>query len=575
MKKIFSCMLVVALVLSMTVTAFAQEGTGSITITNATLGETYSVYKLFDATYAATDGNTDAVSYSIDKDNNQFFDDLFGEDGKKANNFFNYDATTGTVTKKSTVNDTELIAYVTGIINEEGATFTAAAEAVEVASTEVVFNNLTYGYYIIKSTLGTAVTINSNTPNVTVIDKNQQGATKFEKKIKTGETWGDSNSACFGETVEYKITFEATNYDAENKTQFYSVYDTTGAAIEPIFNSIYDATGADIATIVNSITVKVGNDTLDNGYFIGTGVYASAGAKLGNWEGEPATAAEWYLVRSGENDFRISIPWMTNHTLNGNGTVGYSLSFGENATFKFASPVDVEITYQAKVEDNATIGGASYNANYSNNINTAHVKWYFQGGTDSTINDTVHTYVYGIGVLKEDSTTKVNLAGAEFEVYSDEACTQQVKFIGTDIKGVYNHNDTHQDASNKVVSQNNGKIVLLGLKNGVYYLKEVKAPNGYNALSAPVQIEVGEGKSEDFSVYFNDDGEVADTEQDTAGYKKTTFGVSKATVGNSKGVELPSTGGKGTTMLITFGSMVAIAFAVFLITHKKMSIYTD
>jgi LPXTG-motif cell wall-anchored protein len=46
-------------------------------------------------------------------------------------------------------------------------------------------------------------------------------------------------------------------------------------------------------------------------------------------------------------------------------------------------------------------------------------------------------------------------------------------------------------------------------------------------------------------------------------------------VHNSKGVELPSTGGEGTFWLITIGSLLAIGFAVFLITHKKMTIYND
>ena len=565
MKKILSLMLAFVLVLSMSVTAFAADGQGSITITNATIGQSYSVYKLFDATYNAdTEGNADAVSYSIDN-SNQFFAVLFGADGTTPNNYFNYDAVTGTVTKKSTVNDTELIAYVTGIVNASGTNYTPDAGPVEATTTEVEFDDLDYGYYIIKSTLGGTVTINSNTPDVEVIDKNQQGATDFNKQIKTGEEdgaelWGDSNSACFGETVKYKITFNATNYDGANQTQFYSVYDTTGAAISPDFDSI---------------TVKVGDQTLTKGYHIGTGEFAGTSEKLGTWDGDYKTAAEWYLVQSDKDNFRISIPWMTNHTLNGDGTTGYSLSFGEGAASKFESPVAVEITYEATVEDNATIGGASYNTAGSNNINTAHVKWYFPGGTDSTINDTVHTYVYGIGVLKEDSSTGANLAGAEFEVYSNEACTQQVEFIETSINGVYSHDEDGAGATNKVVSQVNGKIVLLGLKSGTYYLKEVKAPDGYNALSAPVTIEVGEGKSEDFSVYANASGEVADTEQDVAGYTKHTFGVTKATVGNSKGVELPSTGGKGTTMLITFGSLIAIGFAVFLITHKKMSIYTD
>lgn len=550
MKKFFSFMMAVVLVLSMSVTAFAADGQGSITITNATKDESYSVYKLFDATYSG-----DAVSYTIEEDD-QFFEDLFGT---TPNPFFSYNASTGSVTKNEGVNDPELIEYLTGLV--AGGTFTPAVPAVKATGTTVTFSNLDYGYYIIKSTLGTTVTINSNTPDVKVIDKNQQGATEFKKLIKTeengAESWGKSNSASFGETVKYKITFKATNYDGENQTQFYSVYDTTGAAIAPKFETI---------------TVKVGDRTLTKGYHIGVGGdYALCG-----WNGvNYTTDADWYLVQSNENEFRISIPWMDKHTLKGNATDGYSLAFGEGAKSKFTSPVPVEITYDATVENNATIGGASYNTAGSKNTNTAHVKWYFHGGTESTINETVHTYVYGIGVLKEDFTTKDNLSGAEFEVYSDAACNQEVKFVTTGIKGVYSHDEDGEGATNKVVSQLNGKIVLLGLKSGTYYLKEVKAPNGYNALSAPVKIEVREGTTEDFSVYAKADGEVADTEQDMTGYTKHTYGVTKATVGNSKGVELPSTGGKGTTMLITFGSLLAIGFAVFLITHKKMSIYTD
>ena len=40
-------------------------------------------------------------------------------------------------------------------------------------------------------------------------------------------------------------------------------------------------------------------------------------------------------------------------------------------------------------------------------------------------------------------------------------------------------------------------------------------------------------------------------------------------------VVIPSTGGTGTFWLITIGTLLAIGFAVFLITHKKMSVYTD
>jgi LPXTG-motif cell wall-anchored protein len=57
----------------------------------------------------------------------------------------------------------------------------------------------------------------------------------------------------------------------------------------------------------------------------------------------------------------------------------------------------------------------------------------------------------------------------------------------------------------------------------------------------------------------------------------TTYivGHEELNIANNKGVELPSTGGEGTMMMITIGTMIAMAFAVLLITQKKMSIYQD
>ena len=92
MKKFLSLLMVLMLVMSVGLTVFAAEDNGSVTITNATVGQTYYLYKFFDATYAVdANGNTklDAngkaiVSYTIETDN-QFFDDLFGADGKTEN----------------------------------------------------------------------------------------------------------------------------------------------------------------------------------------------------------------------------------------------------------------------------------------------------------------------------------------------------------------------------------------------------------------------------------------------------------------------------------------------------------
>ena len=100
------------------------------------------------------------------------------------------------------------------------------------------------------------------------------------------------------------------------------------------------------------------------------------------------------------------------------------------------------------------------------------------------------------------------------------------------------------------------------------------APNGYNKLATTTKVTVGQ-TNHSFFVIADPNGNVVDAQNATGDQTKHTYTVTSTVVENSKGIELPSTGGEGTVMLITIGTLLAICFAVFLITHKKMSIYTD
>ncbi|MBR4868554.1 MAG: hypothetical protein IKU10_05305, partial [Clostridia bacterium] len=517
MKKSLSIFLLLMLVFTVCIPAFAANNTGSITITNPTLDETYNVYKVFDASIklSATGEGADAVSYTIQKDN-QFFADLFGADGTAANPFFTYNANTGSVTKKEGVNDSELIKYLTELVN--GGSYATAADPIVAKSDEVKFDNLPYGYYLITSTLGTTVTINSNTPDVEVIDKNQEPVPDFDKQVQTGvdedgnPIWGDANSANIGDKFAYRISFTATNYDGDKKIKYYQVHDEKGDAIWAEFDSF---------------SVTVGGEELKRGYYLSQG-----GVNTGNWEflgdwsdipeaDRDRNDAQWYLVHLGYDQFRITIPWLENHdvknvTGNDGSVASYSLTFDENADSKFDSPVLVEITYDVVVEANAAIGDTSH----GNRFNKAHASWTSEHETGSNPPDEVVTHVYGIGLLKDDAATGVNLAGAKFRLYSDKECTQPVYVIPTDVDGVYivdsygkaieDITGTGQESSrtvfadyvadylgenvqdNYVISQANGKLAVIGLAAGTYYLKEVEAPAGYNALSVPVELKAGE-----------------------------------------------------------------------------------
>lgn len=529
-----------------------------------------------------------------------FFDDE--GDPTPDNKYFVLIKNTKEVTKAKDVVDSELIKYVTDIINADSASYTSVASAVASGET-VEFKDIPYGYYVIESSLGATVTITSNAPDVQVIDKNQTPGMNFQKKVWDAKAnngagaWADSNTANIGDLVKYQVSFKATNYAGSDQVKYYSIHDTKGDALWVEFGNETNAT--------YDISVSVGGVKLDRGYYLPVGDVAPTDSTkweweyLGNWgtTAKERNNAQWYLEHRGLDEFYIRIPWLEGHSVTGSQTDVYNFEFTTSKSL-YDSPVEVVVEYWASVEPNADIGGGSN----TNLYNSASVKWTCFKDSGTTLTDTVYTEVFGIGLLKTDSANGDALAGAEFKLFLDSACTQPLYVIPTDIEGVYVKDDLDAPGKiitgegkqtsreiyaakldaylngatqkNLVVSPVNGKIVILGLDKGTYYLQETKAPSGYNSLHTAVSIEAGVGTTE-FYVYANSEGAVANVQAEDITYAENVYLITKTVVENSQGKELPSTGGEGTFWLITIGTLMAIGFAVFLITHKKMSIYTD
>ncbi|MEG1073468.1 MAG: SpaA isopeptide-forming pilin-related protein, partial [Oscillospiraceae bacterium] len=86
-------------------------------------------------------------------------------------------------------------------------------------------------------------------------------------------------------------------------------------------------------------------------------------------------------------------------------------------------------------------------------------------------------------IIKRDTDTKEQLAGAEFSVYSDRALTQLV--------------------ASGIVSKANAPAELAGLTPGAYYVKETKVPTGYT-LSTEVQTVMIEANKTATIHFYNE-----------------------------------------------------------------------
>lgn len=207
MKKTLAILLALVMVMSLATTAFAQEvgtktdGTGSITISNASKGETYKIFKLFDASINA-DGSSVVYTGTIP------------------------DSLTSVFTKNAAGN----IVVVEGKTDEEvtsavqawAATQTDPVAEAESDGSALTFQGLAYGYYAITTTQGSVVSVDSTNPNATVFDKNS-GTPTLTKDV-------DDDDVYIGQTVTYTVEYTAYNYNGqgENAKQIvsYTIEDT-------------------------------------------------------------------------------------------------------------------------------------------------------------------------------------------------------------------------------------------------------------------------------------------------------------------------------------------------------------
>ncbi len=240
MRKVLSVLLVLAMILSLGAMAVSAAGNGTITVTDAQKGETYSLYKLFDLSYDQENTPTKfAYTYTKNGAADAFLTALQAQESPFTLEEIKttVDAGKYNVTLKAGKKDVDVVKF----LKDNAASLPTPKTKKAGTDGNLVFDNLDHGYYYLTSTSGTLVTLDSNTPTADVKDKNEAPTLTKLVQEDSNQSWGAKNTASVGETVNFKITI-AAKQGAEN----YVVQDALPAGMT--YNGDLAVAGADAAT---------------------------------------------------------------------------------------------------------------------------------------------------------------------------------------------------------------------------------------------------------------------------------------------------------------------------------------
>lgn len=217
-KKLFSLALAFIMAMALMTPAFAAGETGSITINDAVVDQTYTIYQILDL--ESYNASANAYAYKATAAWKNFVEGADIADIYLATDAQGYVTWVGTDTAERAVAFAKLAqeyAKDNSIANQGSVTAT---------STTVSFTGLDLGYYLVDTTLGTLCSLDTTNPNVVMEEKNEVPTNvKTVEEDSTGD-YGETNDADIGQTVNFKSTITA-QAGAEN----YVFHDTMSAGL--------------------------------------------------------------------------------------------------------------------------------------------------------------------------------------------------------------------------------------------------------------------------------------------------------------------------------------------------------
>ena len=519
MNKILALTLALIMVLGLATTASAAK----ITIDDGKIdGAEYAAYKLLNA----IDLGAGKFDYTV---NGTYRDAL-----KAALN--NAEATDAEIIAAINAMDDEAIRDFADAVYEQ-----VKAKTADATTTTNVFENVDQGYYLIVETKnGAATGYDKDTYSLVMLDtagkdnikvETKEDLPTSEKKVKDkndskGETtgWQDSADHDINDQVPFQITFTLPSDFAEYESYYVGIHDVQAKGLT--FNE-------------NSLSITVNGNNLTDAF-----EYTALTAA------KPCAKGCTFHIQC--DDIIAAAE-----------AKGITLSAGNSIVFEYTSTLNTDAVFGSTGNPN------EMTIEFSNNP--------YGDGTSETPKDRVIVFTYKVNVDKyKDEVKEGNeLKGAGFTLYKEVPSTTADAKTGAEIKAALGENikaaaledNKYYIVACTVKTDAEGDTFgFEGVDDGTYVLVETTVPAGYNAWDAVA-----------FEITAEHDVESADPKLTelkggdlvTGEFKDT--GIIHTDVINKAGIELPSTGGIGTTIFYAIGGLLVAAAVILLVTKKRMA----
>ena len=389
--------------------------------------------------------------------------------------------------------------------------------------------------------------------DVTVYPKNNTGAPTLEKTVReasasTGKNTGAADSISDG----YAHTATGSDGDVMQYQIISTLPTITSAASQLTTYTFVDNLSQGLAYNQNDVVIEFFKDK-------------SCTDKITTWAQSEGKFSADYTAEDGGAAMTI--------TMTGTGLSEINTStevYGPTGQQQGYSACTMRITYSATIHSDASVvyGNTGNPNNVTLTWRRTNAEYY------DTLKDDCHVYVYGLDLTKQFSDGAGHFENVKMLLHND---TDNYYVQATQQDGIYfvTGHTTEEAQATVFIPTAEGKIIVKGLEDDAYSITETATDDGFVLLREAVKVVITTAEGTVCDVckkpMLTASATVNGNAAEMAASNESANAFVTLTVVNTKGFDLPQTGGRGTWLYTTIGIVVMAgdAAAIFVFSRRR------